>query len=43
MLGTLYNFVIFPLNILAAIIGSEAFFEPETSKVPSSLLPPSIM
>ena len=43
ILGTLYNFVIFLFNMLAAIIGKEAFFEPETSTSPSSLLPPSIM
>ena len=43
ILGTLYNFV-FPLfNIVAANIGNDAFFEPDTSTSPSNLLPPSIM
>lgn len=41
--GTLYSFVVLPLNILPAIIGSEAFLEPDIGTVPSSFLPPSIM
>ena len=39
MFGTLYNFVVFPFKILAAIIGNEEFFEPDTVAVPSSFLP----
>ena len=43
MSGTLYNFVVLPLKILAAIIGREAFLEPDTYVSPASFLPPSIM
>ena len=41
--GTLYNFVVPEFSMLDANIGSDAFFEPDTSTSPSSLLPPSIM
>ena len=41
--GTLYNVVFPAFNIVAAIIGKDAFFEPDISIVPSSLLPPFIM
>ena len=43
ILGTLYKFVVFPFKILAAIIGSDAFFEPDELISPSNLFPPSIM
>ena len=43
MLGTLYN-VVFPLcNMVAAIIGKDAFLEPEISTTPSILFPPFMM
>ena len=41
--GTLYKVVIPLFNIVAAIIGSEAFFEPEIFTIPSNLLPPFII
>ena len=37
----LYSFVTFGFNIAVAMIGKEAFFDPETVTSPSSLLPPS--
>lgn len=39
MFGTLCNSVNPPFNILAAIIGSAAFFEPDTLTSPESLFP----
>ena len=42
-MGILYNLVIPGFNMLAAIIGKEAFLEPETVTSPANLLPPSIM
>ena len=41
--GTLYSFVVPVFNIVAAKIGSDAFFEPDAETSPSSLFPPSIM
>ena len=41
--GTLYNLFVFSLNIVAANIGNEAFFEPLIFTVPSNFFPPSIM
>ena len=43
MFGILYSLVIFGFRIVAAIIGNEAFLEPDTLTSPSNLLPPSIM
>lgn len=39
----LYNLVVPLLRIVAAIIGKDAFFDPDTVTSPSSLFPPSIM
>ena len=43
MFGTLYNVVFPAFSIVAAIIGSDEFFDPDIFTVPSSFLPPSIM
>ena len=43
ILGTLYNLEIPSFKIVAAIIGNEAFFDPDTKVSPSNLFPPSII
>ena len=43
MCGTLYSVVFPAFNIVAAIIGSDEFFEPDIFTEPSNFWPPSIM
>jgi len=40
MFGTLYSVVLPAFNIVAAIIGSAEFFDPDIFTVPSSFFPP---
>ena len=41
--GILYNLLVPAFSMVDASIGNDAFFEPDTSTVPTSLLPPSNM
>ena len=41
--GTLYKVVTPSIKIVAAIIGNDAFLEPDTVKLPLSFFPPSII
>ena len=43
MCGTLYSVVFPAFNIVAAIIGSDEFFDPDIFTEPSNFWPPSIM